>query len=178
MFNKKIASEFAIGIIILITIAVIVIFWMQNEQQKSFVDPINVSASKPIDVASTTNNQDVDIKIEDEVCVGHLYEGEEMLTGTYALEKIPGTEKKDWMFKVSSQDVNKLPAAAVAGNGKVASDLLYIADADPVLIEKLKKSTQTKPGVITVKGFYLDCEGVSIVSIAPAKVALMKYINK
>lgn len=180
MNNKKIASEFAVGIILLVAIVVSGSFWVQNKKQlesNKIENSAPPQASKSI--AQNQVKDDGKQPVKSDICTGHLFEGEAQLRGSYVLETIPGSEKKEWMFKVIAEDVANLPTHADIESGVVSSDnLLYISDATPEMTAKLKKATQEKPEMITIKGVYLDCAGISTVSIAPARIALTKYIKK
>lgn len=181
--NKKIASELAIGVILLVAVITGGIFLAQDVRQgllggaaevenKQVVAPI-----KP--VAQPEKKQQAPVNgPEDGKCLAKLYEGEASLRGTYELTTIPGSTKKDWMFKIVKEDIEKLPDPAKEEKNGIISSLLFIEDLTPALAAKLKKATEEKPETITIKGFYLDCEGVSVVSIEPARLALAKYIKK
>lgn len=179
MNNKKIASEFAVGIILLVAIVISGSFWVQNRKQEELNKIENsapLQASKSI--AQNQVRDDSKQPVKSETCTGHLFEGEAQLRGSYVLETIPGSEKKEWMFKIIAEDVANLPTHADIQSSVATGNLLYITDATPEMTAKLKKATQEKPEMITIKGVYLDCEGISTVSIAPARIALAKYIKK
>jgi len=181
--NKKIASEIAIGITLLLATIVGAIFLFQNNGQESLdnVKKIeNKSVVKPVEIIAGNDNQlkNLDDESSNAVCVGRLYEGEASLKGTYVLDTIPGSTKKEWMFKVAKEDIDKLPTDPKNENNIIGGELLFIADASADMTAKLKKSTQENPETITIKGFYFDCEGVPVVSIQPARLALAKYIKK
>lgn len=194
--NKKIASELAIGIILLIAIVVSGVFLIQDMRRGLSDNSQKINAEQPAgnlvqqsaapkaesaaadDKQGENQPQNLPDGSRDGACVGHLYEGEAMIKGTYSLNSIPGSTKKAWLFKVVKEDIDKLPNAAKTENNNIDNSLLYISDATPDVIARLKKSTEAKPETITIKGFYLDCEGAPVVSIQPARLALAKYIKK
>jgi len=184
MLNKKIASELAIGIIVILSIAVGSIFIFQKDRQLSFDNVnniVNIQKKKQpvknnsVDQASK-KSEDVVNGVVENVCAPHMYQGEAAIKGSYVLSAIPGSTKKEWLFKVADEDVNKLPPQAVEG-GKF-NGLLFIADAAPATVEKLKKATTIKPGTITIKRFYLDCSGVPVASVESEGDGLLKYVKK
>lgn len=187
MNNKKIASEFAIGIILLIAVVIGGIFWIQNKNTQVLDDAGMMVTQQPIKKIQDLkkNNNQVEGEqsslTEEEVkasCRGRLFEGEAELRGSYVLETIPGTTKREWLLKIAEEDIDKLPVQAKTESNEVVRNLLFLSDATPEMIAKLKKATEDKPETVTIKGFYLDCEGVPVVSIEPAKLALAKYLKK
>lgn len=195
MHNKKIASEIAIGITLLLAIIIGGIFWVQDRKQEALDVIVGLGDNQPVrrgiekpsvqQLEVTANDGQKESqpvvsadKTNADACTAHLYEGEVSIKGSYVLETIPGSTKKEWMFKVTKDDLGKFPAEAKAANDQPNNDLLFIADATPDMTAKLKKATQDKPETITIKGFYLDCEGVPVVSIEPARLALAKYLKK
>ncbi len=180
--NRRIASEFAIGITLILAVTIGVIFWIQDRIVEEQYMNSSINALKkvnkivketPVKKPAATvvdNKNNVSVENSGDVCKARLYVGESMLNGNYVLSTIPGTAKKDWLFKVSKEDIGKLPQAV--------SELLFIADATPEMIEKLKKATEKKTEAITVKGFYYDCQGVPVVSIGDARIAMAKFIKK
>lgn len=196
MNNKKLASEFAIGIILLIVIIIGGIFWVQNKKQEMFDDAEKgifeqsikavekeESAVQPIedvkvdDSQVENSQQDLTAVFEKSPCAGHLYEGETILRGRYVLDTTYNNEK-EWLFRVAKEDMNKLPIQIKFGDGRDVNELLKIADATPEIVLKLKEATDENPETITIKGYYLYCEGSPIVSIEPARLALAKYVKK
>ncbi|MEI7890756.1 MAG: hypothetical protein WCI36_02195 [bacterium] len=180
--NKKIASEFAIGIIVLLAIVIGGIFLVENRKQMAITNNTpSVEDSKNQDVANGSVDQgnvdELTQNFQKDPCKGHMYDGEVALRGRYVLDSVVG-EKKEWLFKVAKDDLIGLPVQITDDKGKNVNELLKIADADPALIAKLKKATDEKPETLIIKGYYLHCEGGPVVSIAPAKLALAKYLKK
>lgn len=192
MKNKKLAGEFAIGVILLVAIIVGGIFWVQGKRQEAVENAEKQQVIVPVEQKSPTKpveNLDNAIQIKDDQqpsltekfekdpCAGHLYAGEATLRGTYVLDSSYG-DQKEWLFKVVKEDIAKLPIQTKFGDGRDVNELIKIADATPSLEAKLKKATEENPETITIKGYYLHCEGGPLVSIAPAKLALAKYLKK
>jgi hypothetical protein len=191
--NKKIASEFAVGTILLIAFVIGGLFWIQEKKHQADEDGINIEQtaelagekqkSQPVDVANGDDNQSADqqenltVGFEKDPCAGHLYEGETTLRGKYVLDSSYG-DKKEWLFSVVPEDMEKLPVQIKFADGRDVNKLLKIEDAPSALVAKLKKATDENPETISIKGYYLHCEGGPVVSIAPAKLALGKYLKK
>lgn len=192
--NKKIASELAIGIILLLVIIFSGIFLVQNKKQEAIINAENAAIDAPIKldakkqatdsaqnvtdkVQAQDQQQDLTAGFEKDPCKGHLYEGDVQLRGRYVLENAFG-DAKEWLFKVFKDDLGKLPVQTKLSDGRNVNELLKIEDADPAVVAKLKKATDENPETISVKGYYLHCEGGPIVSIQPAKLALGKYLKK
>ena len=180
MNNKKMASELAIGIIVLVSIVIGGVFWVQNKKQESFEGLERVALGQQTTKPSELKNEPVkqDKNSNDDKCSKHLYEGEAQLRGSYVLDTASGSTKKEWMLKVVKEDMDKLPNQTKTQNVEATNDLLLIADATPEMITKLKNATESNPESITVKGIYFDCENIPVVSIGSAKTALAGYIKK
>jgi hypothetical protein len=179
--NKKIASEIAIGVILSVAIVVGVIFWAQTVKQETIDNSEKIETPQLVEKAGNDDEktEDEQQNLTDEsaeiACIARLFEGEASIRGSYVLDTIPGSTKKEWLFKVANEDIDKLPDPAIVESRKVSDTYLFIDDVTPELTAKLKKSTETE---LTIKGFYFDCEGVSVVSIEPARLALARYIKK
>lgn len=175
--NKKIASELAIGTILLLVIFFSWIFLTQNKEQETLNNAENVIVDVPIKLDEKKEAVDLTAGFEKDPCKGHLYEGEVDLRGRYVLDVTYGDEEQ-WYFSVMKEDLMKLPIQIKVGDGKNVNELLKIEDATAELIAKLKKATDENPETISIKGYYLNCEGGPIVSIQNPKLALAKYLKK
>ncbi|EKE19743.1 MAG: hypothetical protein ACD_8C00115G0004 [uncultured bacterium] len=175
--NKKIASELAIGAILLLVIFFSWIFLTQNKEQKTTNKIQNAETIKPIELDEKKEEVDLTAGFEKDPCKGHLYEGEVDLRGRYVLDVAYGDEEQ-WYFSVVKEDLMKLPIQIKVGDGKNVNELLKIEDATAELITKLKKATDENPETISIKGYYLHCEGGPIVSIQNPKLALAKYLKR
>jgi hypothetical protein len=187
MKNKKMASEFAVGITLLMAIIIGGLVWMQNKKlELLYADDsqVTIPAQRTQKQQDVRNGNDLAVadsselteKFQKNPCKGHLYEGESTIKGTYVQGTTYG-DQKEWLFKVTQEDRKKLPIQIKMGNGNDVNELLKIEDITPELAAKLKQATNENPEPITIKGYYLHCEGGPIVSIAPAKVALSKYFS-
>lgn len=183
MLNKRIASEFAIGIILLVAISVAGVFLLQDSRRdvSDYIESVNLK--QPVKNISN-NNESVVIKEAQQVigenndelaCANHTYSGEQKLRGAYVLSTLPNSEKKEWLFKVVVEDLAKLPALATREENFSGS--IFVVDVTPDMTAKLKKATEEKPETLTIKRIYLDCSGVPIASLESSKDAIAKYIK-
>lgn len=108
-------------------------------------------------------------------CTGLAYEGNQNISGYYAFRENYG--EREWLFITKEDDLNKFPIPTKYEDGRDGNEAVKIIDATPELLAKLKGSTKENPVEITIKGYYLYCEGVPVVSIAPARQAFAKYLK-
>jgi len=184
MLNKKIASEFAVGIIVVLAVIIGSIFVFQNEKrssmerQENYRNIKNKKQSMKTSAApeSSEGKTETAKNANNNACAPRLFEGDVEIRGSYVLGVIPGSTKKEWLFKIVAGDMSKLPPQTLEKG--TFDGLLFITDATPEIVEKLKKATEAKPFAITIKRFYLDCGGVPVVSTELTGDKFLKYIKK
>ncbi|HEX8974434.1 MAG TPA: hypothetical protein VF817_03035 [Patescibacteria group bacterium] len=173
MQNKKIASELAIGIIIILALVVGGMFWLQGKKEQIPEQKTPVAQS-PTPQTQQQNqqfqkNNPSDISEwklvsgnPDDTCSSPTWTGNVTVRGWYVYDT--SYADKEWLFAVSKDDQAKLPLQLKFGNGNSINEKLKIVDANPELVAQLKKATQDNPIPVEVKKYTAYCEGVPVVS--------------
>ncbi len=148
--NKKIASEFAIGIILLVAIIVSGIFWLQR------MKPAGVS-------------QALLTKQAGNACKPHYYEGEARIQGWISPEdKNSGNEV---IVQVREEDMKNLP---ITDPDSIANFTVKLVDPTDAVRNSLRLATKEKPASVVVRGFAEICQQPPLVSLQQAKIAFKK----
>jgi hypothetical protein len=149
--DKKISSSFAIIVILIIASFIAFIFLLGSNNMKS-----EFSSS-----GNTKNNK----KSNSQVCSRHAFEGEAKIKTWYV------DENGKQVLRVADENLNDLPP-------KYESPKVELADGSSKIIQNIKKASAEKPAEVTIKGYYFNCEGNPMVSIAPGGEVFKKYLDK
>ena len=136
----------------------------------------SATQSAPSAVENKESNWKLISGNSDDTCTGPVYEGSATVKGWYILDT--GYAGKEWMLEISDNDINKLPAPKAISNYSNFNQKLKLVDASPELQKELKSATKDNPKEITLRGYYLYCEGSPVVSVAPATESFKQYIRK
>jgi|GEM_PF-1097985 len=192
MKNKK-GNVTAIAIIIVIVITTTaVITWLVAAKTQVSVQQMITQLTAPaqpitlenqLSVQSTPTSNDTGWKLISGVigdsCSGVVYDGRVTVKGWYVMDT--DYVEKEWMLKIADSDMNKFPEAFFGGVKDAAHNAnqkLKLVDAPHELQKELRESTKENPKQITLKGYYLYCEGFPVVSIFPATESFKQYIKK
>lgn len=105
-----------------------------------------------------------------DTCSRPTFQGEAEVRGWYVWET--SYVSKEWLFRIVPEDLDKLPLSWTTENGGsvfAERPFFKLADADPALVKKLKNASQKNPVKITIRWFYIYCEGAPIISQQPLK---------
>lgn len=165
--NKKIAHEFAIGIIVLLAVAVGAMALTSAKRQIR-----EISSLQEADIekaAESAKNIKRNQKKIPEECQSHYYEGETEIRGWAPSDMQDG---EGMIVRIDARDIKNLPIK----DPSVFSDLtVRMIDPTAALEEKLTKATKEKPASFTVKGYAEICEKKPPqVSLGQASVAFKK----
>ncbi len=146
--NKKISTSFAILVILLVASFATFVF---REGSRN----LNSGSSFP-----KVKNRD-----EAEKCSRRAYDGEVKI-------RVWNTnENGENLLQVAEDDLEKLPVQ------DEKKSKVKLVDGSSVVLEKIEKASEEKPAEVTVKGFYLDCEGVPMISLNSGEEVFKKYLN-
>ena len=164
--RKRIASEFALGVVLLLAIIVGGIFWLKsNSQIRGSQQDANQVASvipqkKTIQPVKTT---------EETKCSPHYYEGDEKITAW--VDSSNDDSKDELVIRIKDEDIKKLPFDEKNLPKNLSVKLI---DATKSLKKEIIESTQDKPVSINIKGFADICQQPPLVSMQQATVAFKK----
>jgi len=179
--NKQISTALGLAIIIIFAAAVGFFIWKANinepiptsinqakkasEKSEKDKSKLPANGANPSELETISNWQLVSGDPSD-TCTKPTFKGEATVKGWYAYEDIY-VEQKDWVFNVIKEDVSKLPQIYDAYNKKYLNiEKFRISDATPALQVSLKKYTKENPGEITIKSYWLYCEGLPSASVS------------
>jgi cbb3-type cytochrome oxidase subunit 3 len=158
--NKKIASEFAIGVVLLVTITVGSIFWLYSERQTKDFDQV----SQLIPMIKQKHEDRAPKK-----CIPHYYEGKADIQGWMASSD--QSNENEIIIQLKSGEEEKLPV-----KNSELSDNFTVKLIDPTaIVEKsLELATEKKPATITIQGYAEVCNQPPLVSLQQATIAFKK----
>ena len=167
--NKKIANEFAIGIILLVTIIAGGIIWMfeskqlAENQQLLQVAPIISKQKSPINKAILSSQPAADL------CTPHYYEGESKVQVWFVSA---GQENENSLIiQLKKGEEKKLPSVDAVKNTNFTVKLI---DPTAGVRKGLLASSKEKPVSITIHGYAEICQQPPLVSLQEATVAFKK----
>jgi len=163
--NKKIASELAIGIILLIAIIIGGIFWVSIQRQ-------SMNNSQLSQSAIVLKKQPVVKKIDktETPCQSHYYEGESKVQAW--LVSAGQKDENSMIIQLKSGEEKKLPSGDIVKNGNFTVKLI---DPTAGVRKGLLASSKEKPVSITIHGYAEICQQPPpLVSLQEATVAFKK----
>jgi hypothetical protein len=159
--NKKIASELAIGIILLIAIVLGGIFWMHDLKQAMSNSQLAESAKKQLAAKEDGN-----------ACQSHYYEGESKIRGWVAPADKNDGKGNGIIVQIKDEDVKNLP---IKDTGTLANFTVRLIDPTVQVKNSLSQATEEKPATITIKGYAEICQQQPPqVSLEQATIAFKK----
>lgn len=162
--NKKIASELAIGIILMAAIVIGGIFWMS--EKKRAMDDSKLSQSS---ILLKKQPAPKGTKLTEAPCESHYYEGESEVRGW-----IVSSDKNDGeniIVQIKDEDIKNLPVKNV---DVLKNFTVRLVDPTPQIKKNLIIATEEKPAKITIKGYAETCQHPPLVSLQKATVAFKK----
>ncbi len=174
--NKKIASEFAIGVILLLAIIVGGIFWIKNVREMAALDhELNqIKLSQKNDILAKALKQpeqkaEVKDAVEDGSCKNHYFEGSDKFSGWFVSQESDGI-----IVAIKKSDVSKFPTTNYRVNEKEIAFNVKLIDPTDKVTEKLKAASAKKPATITLQGYAEACQDLPLISLQPATIAFKK----
>jgi len=174
--DKKIASEFAFGVIIFVVVVIGGIFFLQSHQSDSsssaqIANPMVATtppvAAEPVVVSSQPNGSQ-----SGDACAAHYYEGDQKVHVWPVADAT--NDDNGLVLNIQAQDAQALPAEKTADGTQSSNYTVKLVDASQAVNAKIKGATQEKPALITIKGYAQVCTQPPLVSIQPATVAFKK----
>ena len=165
--NKKIASEFAIGVILLVSFVVGGIFWLKGFNEGKDIN-MNSEAPKKVSLPAESVSE-VIAKADKETCKPHYYEGDEEVEGWFVSE-----EKDGIVVAIKNSDISKLPATDVQIGNQGGNFNVKLIDPTDKIRLSIKASSEKKPVMVKVKGYAEICQQPPLISLQPATIAFKK----
>lgn len=167
--STKIASEFAIGVIVFVAVIMGGIFWLNNVREKSVADtPKNESAKKE-EVAVKTEEKKQETGTS-QACKPRYFEGEQQVEGW-----LVSTEKDGVVIALKIADILKFPTEIrLADDKKATSFNVKLIDPTEEFLSKMKTSSEKKQTQFSIRGYAEACQQMPLVSIKPAGSAFKK----
>lgn len=167
--NKKIANEFAIGIILFITVIVGGIIWMCENKRLAEIQ--QVSQAAPI-ISKQKIQEKKAVPIVQpaaDLCTPHYYEGESRVQ--VWLVSAGQEDKNNMIIQLKSGEYKKLPSSDALKN---ANFTVKLVDPTAGVRKGLLASSKEKPVSITIHGYAEICQQPPLVSLQDATVAFKK----
>lgn len=151
-----------IGLAIIVFFAAIVLVIWQSAQKYTMDWTAGTEVGRQTTLAANKNS--------DNDCPIKVYAGEEKIKGWYT------EENSHKVFNVSGSDLAKLP---VFNNPQYKDRIsrLIIVDNDATTEKKMSKTTEKNPGMITIRGFAIECRGTALASLNYKDGIFRPYLN-
>lgn len=164
---KKIPSELAVGIVLLIALAVGVVFWFDSREifPSSYVYQQNTGIQDKIetrDIATTEASADTK-------CSPRYFEGEATI-GAWLAEE--GDSDGDLKIEIKKEDIQKIPNRK--SDAARSHFTLTLIDPTDEVREKIEEASEEKPAPITVRGYADVCSDNPQLSLELAGIAFKK----
>lgn len=161
--NKKIAGEFAIGIILLAAIIVGAIFWISSAGQSD-------ESYQGVQTTLLTKKQQKDpVKLKDKECIPHYYEGKTDIQG-WIVSSEQGSEN-EIVVQLKKDEEKKLP---IKESEIIADFKVKLIDPTDKVLKDLRLATEEKPVTFTIQGYAEVCSQPPLVSLKQATVAFKR----
>lgn len=157
--SKKVASELAVGIVILISLAVAGTFWVE------FSD-LSFLSGAGIDKQNLSKQ--IAQKESAQRCKPRFFEGEELVHGW----AVKSGESNEVVVEIQKEDIEKLPNRKF--DFQIPHFTAVIVDPTQELRKSLGNSSEEKPADIIVRGYAQACEPLPLISIQQATLAFAK----
>ena len=162
--NKKIVSELAVGLILLIAIIMGGIAWFKNAKEIAALDSLNQNV--PANVQPTKILEDKNKVAEENSCKPHYYEGKISVSAWSVSEAEDGI-----VVAIKKNEVSKLTIKNVDESNVKGNFTVKLIDPTDTVRAKIKASSAQKPATITLQGYAETCQQPPLVSIQPATEA-------
>jgi hypothetical protein len=167
--NSKIALELAIGVILVVAIAIGGIFWLDGIGNEKLVDNSAGQIVKSVEDANQTKTENENGQIVENACKPHYYEGEKEIKGWFVSQDENGI-----IVAVNKDEFSKLPTdVSQLANNEDNFNLKLVDPTDEIGL-KIKASSKEKPTTFTIHGYAEICQQPPLMSLQPATVAFRK----
>ena len=174
--NKKVASEFAIGVVVLVAVAVGGFIWLKNSRDIALVNSVENQQAQ----ISKNNNMRLlvagkadksgDAKKADSVtCTPHYYEGDVKVEAQFVSQEADGI-----VIAIKKTYASDLPVTNYIPSDSEQTFKLKLIDSTDKVSASLKASSKNKLTTFVLKGYAEVCQSLPLVSLQPATVAFKK----
>ncbi len=174
--NKKIASEFAIGLILLLAIVIGGIFWLRNVKEMAALDnelrQAQVSQKDEALVQALKDSRQkagVENTGNSNSCDAHYFEGVDQFSAW-----LVSAENDGIVIAIKKSDASKFPTINYQIDEKTNSFNVKLIDPTDKVTAAVKAASAKKPATITLQGYGEVCGQLPLVSLEPATIAFKK----
>lgn len=160
--EDRMSGEFAIGIILLISIVIGGLFWIYSKRIEQEMQQAIFLNNKFSDRALESKK----IIRKNNDCKAHYYDGETEIDAWISKEKIDNS--KYLTVEIIKDDIEKFPVKTIVDNENKNNFIIGVADPDEETLELLKKSSEKDPAKITIRGYAELCQDFPVVSVKKA----------
>ncbi len=173
--NKKLASEFAIGVILLVAFVIGGIFWLKDVREGKVADSLK-------DVTMTNDQKQLSTALEKKDSVEKVVIGENNCKPRYYNEE-EGQQLSAWFVSedesgivvaIKKDDIEKLPVATDQVTQTEGNFQVKLVDSTDVIKARVKASVEKSPVTITIRGYAEICQQPPLVSLQSATIAFKK----
>jgi hypothetical protein len=166
--SKKIASEFATGVVVITALVIGGFFWLSEKKMESESERVVFSGASVAPSKSKGNEK----KSEQAIfgCQTRYFEGEGSVRGWLVKPETINDDKLT--VEIQKEDIEKLPSS----KADTMQETFVVTLIDPTDQNRvdLKNATKEKPANLTVRGYARPCQPSPILSIEPATIAFRK----
>ncbi|MEI8343530.1 MAG: hypothetical protein WCF93_01105 [Candidatus Moraniibacteriota bacterium] len=167
--NKKVASEFAIGVVLLVAIVVGGSVWLKNSREVAILDQQERQVQSQVVLNKDIPNQIAEKVVGNDSCQAHYYEGSSQVQCRFVSE-----DKDGIVVAISKNDASKLPVKNYQEDNTQQSFNVKLVDPTKKISASIKASSAKKPVTLTVQGYAEVCQPLPLISLKPATVAFKK----
>lgn len=160
--NKKIASELAIGVVLLVAFVIAGISWFSSMRVGNEVGENLSQVQQPI--RKQTRVMQEEKKTEE--CKPRYYEGNDKVNAWYISE-----DGDSVVMAISKESAVKLPGEMSKNIAEQEEITIKLIDATDEVKKSAKASTKKNPTEITVQGYAEVCQQPPLVSLEKATIA-------
>ena len=174
--NKKVASEFAIGVVVLVAVAVGGFIWLKNSRDIALVNSvenqqaqISKNNNMRLLVAGKADKSGDATKADSVTCTPHYYEGDVKVEAQFVSQEADGI-----VIAIKKTYAADLPVTNYKPSESDQNFKVKLVDATDKVSTSLKASSENKLATLDVQGYAEVCQSLPLVSLQPATVAFKK----
>lgn len=111
-----------------------------------------------------------------DTCTRVISEGEAKIHGWYVWDNF--YVEKEWMLYIADEDLERMPFYEKGKDYSGYQHKVKLLGADKKLEDKLKKADKDHPQELTIRGYFLYCEGTAIASVQDAREAFKRELER
>ena len=170
--NKRIASEFAIGVVLLAAIVVAGAVLVKNARDVAELEKqaqVQTIQNQKLAEIANKNSEKTSKPAENDACKPHYYEGNLEVQGQFVSQEADGI-----VIAIRKTDASELPVSNYQPSEEEQTFKVKLVDPTDKVSVSLKTSSAKKPATLTVQGYAEVCQPLPLISLQPATVAFKK----